>query len=245
MVDIHCHILPGFDDGAANLREALEMARMAAASGVREIVATPHFRGEEQSLDSLGTLYEKFRRLEAALVREKLPLRLHPGAEILCVPETLDLAAKKKLPTLGRTNYVLCEFYFDAPFVHMDMVLEGIRESGYRPVLAHPERYGAVQRDPGRLEKWFRQGCIIQLNKGSILGAFGSRAQNTARWLLDRGLVHLIASDAHAPDHRTPDMSLLRQYLHDRYPEDYIRLLLQRNPRRLIAGRDMVPIGEP
>ncbi len=240
MVDIHCHILPGFDDGAPDLAEALTMARMGADSGVTEILVTPHFHGEEESLASLPTLYSRFRQLEEAVARERLPLRLHPGAEILCLPETLDLAAKKQLPTLGRTDYVLCEFYFDTPFARMDMLLEGIADCGYKPVVAHPERYGAIQREPGRVEYWFRRGYVIQLNKGSVLRAFGSRVQDTARWILDRGLAHVIASDAHRADRRTTDMSRLRRYLLDRYPESYVQLLLRRNPGRLVQGRDMV-----
>ncbi len=243
MVDIHCHILPGVDDGAQSLGDAIAMARMAANCGVTDLAATSHFRGDEQGMTRLATLYRQFRRLENAIAQEKIPLRLHPGAEILCLEQTLDLARENQLPTLGDTRYVLCEFLFDAPGTYMDDLLEGIAEAGYLPVVAHPERYESIQQDPRRVQRWFRRGYVIQLNKGSILGAFGSRAEDTARLLLERGFVHLIASDAHSPRHRTTDLSILRRWMLDHYPAGYVRLLLEENPGRLLRGREMAPVG--
>lgn len=242
MIDIHCHILPAFDDGAADLADAVAMARMAVDSGMTELVATPHFRGEERSLESIEVLYRRFRGLEMALRREKIPLKLHPGAEILCLPETIDLAQAGKLPTLGDTDHTLLEFFFDTPFSQMDMMLEEISRSAYLPVVAHPERYGAIQRDPRRVERWFRSGYVIQLNKGSVLGAFGAGVQRTALWLLDRGLAHLIASDAHSSRRRTTDMSGLEAFLRADYSGEYARILLEENPARLVRGMDMAPI---
>ncbi len=243
MVDIHCHILPGIDDGARDLPESLAMARIAARCGITELAATPHFRGEPETLESLQRIYRRFQQLEEAVKREKLPLKLHPGAEILCLPETPQLARAGQLPTLGDTEYVLCEFYFDAPYDHMDALLEGIAAGGYRPVVAHPERYGAIQRNPRRVEHWFRQGYVVQMNKGSVLGSFGYRVQKTAQWMLNTGYVHILASDAHSAHHRTPELGLLRRELLERFPEGYQRLLMEENPARLLQGRDMVATG--
>lgn len=241
MVDIHCHILPEVDDGAEDLSEALEMARMAADCGVTDLVTTSHFRGVEEEMEALEVLNRQFRLLEGAIRREGIPLHLYPGAEILCLGETGQLAREKRLPTIGQTDYVLCEFFFDAPYGYMDEILAEIAEAGYRPVIAHPERYHAICQEPRRAERWFRKGYVIQMNKGSILGAFGGRVQETARWMLDRGVVHMIASDAHSPHRRTTDMTKLRRWLLERYPRGYARLLLEENPGRLIRGRNMVP----
>lgn len=242
MIDIHCHIIPGVDDGAPSMQEALLMADMAASSGVRHIVATPHFRGEPESLQELDAIRRQFRRLQEAVAREGIPLTLSFGAEVLCLRETAAMAARKQLPTLNDSRYVLAEFYFDEPPAFMSEALHRIAASGYTPVVAHPERYVAVQQDPRLAGHWFRQGYILQLNKGSVLGAFGSRVEHTANHILADGAAHLIASDAHRADFRTPHMGELRRWVFAHCSPEYAEILLERNPRRITDGRPVVPV---
>lgn len=244
MIDIHCHILPGFDDGSSSLSESLVMVRMALSSGVTAIVATPHFPGEAESLPKLKTLLSRYERLKKAIEKENLPLTLYPGAEILCLSETPQLAARHQLPTIGNSNYLLVEFYFDESADYMTGMLDQLLALGYGVVVAHPERYGAVQHDPTLVQHWFRRGCVIQLNKGSLLGAFGAHVRMTADWLLEQGLVHLIASDAHSARRRTTHMSVLTDLIESRCDPEYAEILLERNPRRVLEGRPMVPIQE-
>lgn len=244
MIDIHCHILPDFDDGADSLTEALDMAQMAALSGVTDIIATPHFRGVPEELEQLPTIRQQYELLNTAIYQAHIPLRLHPGAEILCVPETVSLAISHQLPTLAQTNYVLTEFYFDESYSFMDETLAEIAASGYKPVVAHPERYGVIQREPQLLRRWARQGYVIQLNKGSVLGAFGSRPEQTANEILAMGLAHLFASDAHSCHSRTPHMGALRQWVDELCDMDYAAILLEENPHRLLHGRPMVGMDD-
>lgn len=241
MIDIHCHILPGLDDGASDLSESLAMAQTAVNCGVTAIVATPHFRGEWESMQQLERMVSRYRQLSQAISQVGLPLGLYPGAEILCLPETVEMARQQELPTLGDTRYMLTEFFFDENLWFMEQTLAGISGCGYIPVVAHPERYEAIQRDPTVIGGWFHKGYVIQLNKGSILGAFGRRPQQAARWLLGGGLAHIIASDAHSSYRRTTDMGLLREMLLERYPEEYVHVLLEQNPERLVRGENMVP----
>lgn len=241
MIDVHCHILPGFDDGSPDMEESLSMARMAASSGVTAIVATPHFPGEAASLQRLDALVGKYSQLARAVAQAGIPLKLYPGAEILCLPETPRLAARQALPTIGNTSYLLAEFYFNESADYMSQMLDALTEAGYQPVVAHPERYRAVQLDPGLAERWFLRGYILQLNKGSVLGSFGTRVQQTAGRILDGGYAHLIASDAHGSARRTPHMGALRKWVEERVDPVYAQVLLERNPARLIEGRSMVP----
>lgn len=240
MVDIHCHILPDVDDGAETMSDALEMAYLAVSCGVTDLVATSHVRGSKEGLEEISVLHRQFLSLKEAVARENIPLNLHLGAEILCTGETAELARQKKLPTIGDTNYVLCEFYFDAPWHYMEDVLDTIAQVGYRPIVAHPERYDALREDRRRIAHWFRAGYVLQVNKGSLLGAFGSRVRDTALWMVETGLLHLIASDAHSPIRRTTDLTQLREFLLDSYPPGYVRLLLEENPGRVIRGENMV-----
>lgn len=241
MVDIHCHILPGVDDGAYHLEESLEMARLAVRSGVTDIIATPHFQGNRAAMEGLGRILKKLELLRDALAQERIPLRVHPGVEILCLPQTLELARQKRLPTIGEGRYVLVEFYFDADAVFMDDALEELARCGYWPVVAHPERYGAVQRDLGLAQDWFDRGYVLQINKGSPLGAFGPRVQQTAAKMLRMGLAHILASDAHSAERRTTDMDKLVRWTAEHLGPGYTRILLEENPARILKGLPVVP----
>lgn len=239
MIDIHCHILPKFDDGSADLSESLSMAQIASASGVTEIIATPHFRGEEAEMAKLSKLVRRYERLSAAIRRVGIPLKLHPGAEILCLPQTLRLARDQMLPTLGDSNYLLVEFIFDETPEYMNDMLKNLTGCGYRVIVAHPERYDAVQKDPALSATWFRAGYAMQVNKGSLLGSFGASVQQTAARMLQAGQVAIIASDAHSIARRNTDMRPLRQWLSKEYDEKTIQLLLEENPRRVLEGKDL------
>lgn len=240
MLDIHCHILPDFDDGSSSIEESVEMARMAFLSGVTDIAATPHFEGRPGFIEHTDTIARRFDELTQALSQAQIPIRLHRGAEVLCLPETPLLATQHQLPTLGQGNYVLVEFFFDESYAYMDQMLSEIASCGYRLVVAHPERYGAIQRDPHLLKRWARQGFALQLNKGSVLGAFGGRAQQAAEEILSLGLAHLFATDAHSCHSRTPHVGALMDWAGECCDEDYAQILLQRNPRRILSGRPLV-----
>lgn len=237
MIDIHCHILPEFDDGASGPEEAIAMAHMAADSGVTAIVATPHFPGKADSLERIPALLDRYEWLRRAVRSQRLPLHIYPGAEILCLPDTLELAKQHTLPTIGNTSYLLTEFYFDETFSEMSRLLEGLSGEGYIPVVAHPERYHAVQEDPKLLKQWYAKGYVLQMNKGSILGAFGPDPEEAAAAMLEMRLAHLVATDAHSARRRTPHMGALRLWMEENCNPDYARLLLSENSRRLLSGK--------
>ena len=123
-------------------------------------------------------------------------------------------------------------------------MISNLLQSGYKPVVAHPERYDVIQREPPLLRRWARQGCVIQLNKGSVLGSFGHGPEQAANEILAMGLAHVFASDAHSYRSRTPHMLQLRQWVEDYCEGDYASILLEKNPRRLLQGRPMVGMGD-
>lgn len=239
MIDIHCHILPNIDDGAESLEDALEMARLAVYSGVTEMVATPHFRGDPDGLEQLKLIDQRYQEMVHALERWRVPLKLHKGAEILCTPHTPDMAAAGTLPTIGNTRYVLTEFYFNESFSFMDDTLCAIADYGYRPIIAHPERYRTIQHTPHRAQDWVEHGFVLQLNKGSLLGTFGNRAESTANELLELGLAHLIASDGHGCQSRTPHIGALLEWAEEFCEPDYTKLLLEDIPAQILRGESI------
>lgn len=242
MTDIHCHILPFVDDGADSMEDALEMARMAAESGVSTIIATPHcnlpYEKEKNYISQ--HLQEHFFRLQQAVKAAGIPVTLLPGAEVLCTPQVPELLRQGKLLTLAGSRYLLVEFFFDEDLDYMDQMLSAIASQGLLPVIAHPERYESVQRTPRIVERWFRNGYVIQLNKGSILGRLGRRAARTAEWILSRGLAHVVASDAHSPVMRTPQMDELVQFLTEVCTPEYVDILLDINPGRIRSDRPIL-----
>jgi protein-tyrosine phosphatase len=179
---------------------------------------------------------EAYGELKKILATEVPELTLHLGAEILCLPQTEELADAHRLPTLAGTDYVLTEFYFDETFTFMDSALEQITKNGYRIVVAHPERYMVFQRRPELLEKWADKGYVLQMNKGSILGLFGSRVRQAAHEILGRGLVHLVASDGHSCTQRTPHMGKIDSWAQRYCTASYAKMLLTDNPGHILRG---------
>lgn len=242
MVDIHCHILPNCDDGADSMETALLMAQMAVDSGVDTIIATPHCNlpnvKEKNFRDAPLAL--RFVELMQRLRDAGIPLEIQPGAEVMCMPDTIELLRKRQLVTLARSDYLLVEFFFDEQPDYMDAMLDAIAAEGVHPVVAHPERYEAVQQAPGIVARWFEKGYIIQLNKGSILGRLGRGAERTAGLILSRGLAHVVATDAHDSLVRTPGIGSLQQLLEERCGFDYTRVLLELNPECICRNKPVI-----
>jgi len=245
VIDLHCHILPGLDDGAESLEIAMDMALLAWQNGTDVIAATAHCcRPDQEGVLSLRRYAEKLQLLHDALRSMNCPLRLVTGMEVFATPELPELLRRKQLISLANTRYMLLEFYFDEDPAFMEYSFHSLMEQGYTPVVAHPERYDAVQRDPELVADWFDLGYIIQLNKGTILGRLGGGAQRTAWWLLRRGLAHVVASDAHTAVRRNPNLASVRDSIGQEISWTYAELLLEENPRRILNGEDMVPLED-
>lgn len=241
MIDLHTHILPGVDDGALDMREALEMARMAADSGVKRLVVTPHSnqerRYENYCSEKLNMAYDTFKK---AVRQEGLNLEINPGMEIFAGEDMAEKIRQQLLIGLNGGDTYLIEFPFNAdPFLICDH-LEEILEMGKRPLIAHPERYFCVQEYPSHVCQWLYMGCLTQVNKGSVLGKFGRRVAAATEVLLANELVTCIASDAHSPFMRTTHMSEVRDYIENRFGEAATYRLFSENPRRILEN-ELIP----
>lgn len=200
MIDIHCHILPGFDDGAVDEPAALAMARTAAKDGVHTIVATPHLNTELHSAEEITGRTAKLNRL---LEEENIPITILAGSE---VASHIDLCHWQEY-TLAGTNSVLVEFpHSHFPASAPELMHEAVA-IGLRPIIAHPERNPGIMLNPNLLTPLVKAGVRVQLTAQSISGTFGSAIQQCAYYLLRQKLVHFLASDAHSPDYRTPQLS--------------------------------------
>lgn len=241
MTDIHAHILPALDDGSLDMVCSLEMAEIAVESGVEAMVATPHCnqRGYFENYAS-EELLGNFRTLQNELKRSDIPLRVYLGMEVFGTEDAAMLFCEGKLLTINGGRYMLTEFDFGADAYFMDRVLYSLRDAGCVPVVAHPERYEALQYSHSIVTKWLGDGMGIQINKGSLSGRFGRNARQLAYELLEQGLVSCIASDAHGTVQRTPDMSDIHEFLAVEYSPELARLLLKDNPNRIVQNRPLL-----
>ena len=207
IIDIHCHVLPGIDDGARDMSESLEMARIAVQDEIATIITTPHHL-PRSGLSAVEEAARRVNALQDKVDENKLALRLHPGQEIAVQPELPLLLEKKEAVPLNGTRYVLIEPPFIAYPVYMDDLLFQVQLQGRAPIVAHPERCAGIQKEPDILLRLVQRGILAQMNTGSLLGHYGEEAKQTAEVLLRRGLVHLLASDAHhATGPRVPQMT--------------------------------------
>lgn len=249
MIDIHTHIIPGIDDGSDNMEDSLTMARMAVETGVTALVATPHCNMEGY-YDNYNTkeLVRLFRNLAAWIQGEGIPLEIFPGMEIYFSEDLPRKIEDKRVIGLNHSRYYLVEFPFKIPAERLRENLHSILEmENVVPVIAHPERYYCVQRDPQIIYALVMEGCLTQINKGSIAGKFGEGPYIAAMELLEYNLVGCVASDAHTPYMRTTHMEGVYEFLSENYSPECAKLLLDGNPKRIIQDRrvDMRAAARP
>ena len=209
-------------------------------SGVRSMIVTPHcYRGlyENYAGERLQNAWEE---LHHALHSAGIPVHLYQGMEIMATDDLPSLLEEGKVWTLNGTKYFLVEFSFEEDPYYCHKILSSCITAGYKPIIAHPERYYFVQEERSVVYDWYIMGCGIQLNKDSLLRRNGIDAYETAVSLLRHSLVTCIASDAHRDDFRTTDLDEAREFLEREFGEEYAYMLLEENPDRILRGKPLV-----
>ena len=243
MYDLHAHILPGVDDGAATMEDAIEMARIAAANGTRAILATPH-RKDVTEDSSVRHIRELTAELQRRLDDERIPLTLALGMENhidAALPE--DVIAGKAL-TMGGSRYILVEMPFFGDIGQHEFVegaLIGLQSQGLTPVFAHPERIEAFRRQPALLERYIGMGMLSQLTRGSLLGHWGADVRQFALALLRAGMAHILSSDTHAPNPpRTPELGDALKVAAAVVGERSARAMVVHTPRAILEDKKRI-----
>lgn len=244
--DLHCHILPAWDDGPKTLELSLGMIERALKAGIETIVATPHvgraFRGIEHPATSIPAGVEL---LQAELDSRGLGVKIVPGAEILL--GSVDLRREGGLlpewTVGGMKKYALVESpYGSWPNFGNELLYE-LGRRGVKPIIAHPERYVDVQKDIAKIETAVRQGALLQITAGSVLGQTTKEMQNCCLQLLDAGWVHLVASDAHNNGHAWPGEAI--KAVEKRVGSVRARQIFEDNPRAVLEGQSLAPQAPP
>ena len=241
MIDIHTHLLPGVDDGPATWDESLALCRLLADDGVETAVATPHVMdGLWQNTRSSITsgVAELNSRLEDASV----PLRVLPGGEVEITCTHLTEPPHDEIPTLNGSRYILVEIPSATHAQAISGFLFALMSRGAIPVVAHAERIRALQSNVTLASEWHATGCYLQINAESVLGLWGRNAAACARSLVEAGLAHAMASDAHSLEQRPPRLRAAVARVTKWAGDQMAEYLVDRGPACLVADK---PPGEP
>jgi protein-tyrosine phosphatase len=235
-VDIHCHLLPGLDDGARSWEETLAMARLAVSDGIGTIVATPHQLGNYAANDG-DEIRERAERLRTLLRERRIPLKVLPGADVRIEPDMIARIRSGAVVTLAdRGRHVLLELPHEV-YLPLDRLLSDFAAAGLTGILSHPERNQGIIAKPGVVKSLVRAGCLIQVTAESLTGGFGTRVRATCESLVKQGLVHFVSTDAHGPESRPPLLRRAFQRVAEIANEGLAEQLFCRNPADVAAGR--------
>lgn len=197
MIDIHTHILPGIDDGPQTIEESIEILKKATEEGIKTIVATPHVL-EVPSESDMQRLRGAFNRVKNAIIREGIDIKIILGAELFISPDLPKTIKENRELTINNGNkYVLIELPMNEIPLFTEQTIFELQLQGIVLIIAHPERCFEIQKDTNRLFDLVQKGVLTQLNSGSLTGIYGKKVQKTAKSLLKKNLIHMIASDIH------------------------------------------------
>ncbi len=230
MIDLHCHILAGIDDGPVAMEQSIAMARIAAADGISRIAATPHIKN---TLHSPDIIRKGVARLNAALAELRIPVEIVPGGEVYAVLDPLLLDGYR----LNNSRYILIEF----PHTHLPRtavsLLFQLAVRGFKPIIGHPERNSSIIRNPDLLLKLLSSNVLVQITAGSLTGDFGPQVMECACGLLKQGAVSFIATDAHSVKHRPPILSRGINIAAGIIGREKALALVISNPEAVLAGK--------
>jgi protein-tyrosine phosphatase len=241
VVDVHCHCLPGLDDGPTSLGEAIELCAEIAENGVTTVVATPHQLGPYDRLNSAKVIRRAVIEMEEELAEAGIPLELVAGGDVRVderLPRLLDEGEVASTADAGR--HLLLELPHDL-YVDPLPIIRYLREQGLQAIMTHPEQHRYLAGSVGRIQTWLMEGAVLQITAGSFLGDFGRTAYNEAWRLMDMGLVSIVATDAHDVQRRPPRFHDALDALTQQFGRTAARLICIDNPLKVLQGEPILP----
>ncbi len=196
MIDIHSHIIPNVDDGARSVEETFNILKEAQEAGFTDVILTSHFLLNYYETNAQELIFWK-EKLQEVLKKQGTKINLHSGMEIYITNQMEELLENKKILTVANSGYMLIELPLATNVKYFDYVVYYLEAKGIKPIIAHPERYKCVQKDPDIVEEYIEKGCLIQCNYGSIVNLYGREAEKTIKTLLKKNQVHFLGSDVH------------------------------------------------
>jgi protein-tyrosine phosphatase len=238
MIDVHCHILPGIDDGAQTIDDSIELINIAINDGITHIVATPHIHPGRFD-NNIATINSAYNKVAEWIKRTNAPIKLSTAAEVRISVELLSMLEDNAIPYLGQWqgyNVMLLEMPHSHILPGSDKLIKLLLNNNIRPLIAHPERNKEIMADPSKIQPFIDQGCLLQVTAGSLVGRFGDNAQAVALQLCQQNMVTLIATDAHNKKHRPPKLAEAYTLLDEKIGNGYSQQL-KNNVEQLISNK--------
>lgn len=239
MYDIHCHILPDIDDGAVDIKESIEMAKIAVDHGITVIIATPHY------IEGVWNKNYKYNqrvvsRLNEKLMNNNLDIEILLGNEVFITPDIIELLDRGEITTLNKSRYLLIELPMLEIPLYVEEIFFELELKGIVPIIAHPERNIKIVENPNILYDFILKGSMAQLDLPSIIGHHGSKVKNTAEVLLKHDMIHFIGTDAHSSRRRTPKTKEALEILNSTIGKEKLEKILYNNPEAIIKNQDII-----
>lgn len=236
MIDLHCHILPGIDDGAQTIESSVEMAKQAISQGINTIVATPHHQNGKY-INEKADIEQYVQKLNEEFQQRNLTLTILPGQESRIFGEMVEEYHDNKLLTLNNSHkYVFVEFPSSQVPRYTEKLLFNLQSEGLIPIIVHPERNSRLIEDPDLLYNLVNKGALTQVTASSLTGHFGKKIQKFSHQLIESNLTHIIASDAHNTSHRSFRMDMAFEIVEKEYGMDMV-YLFNDNAHSIIKGQ--------
>lgn len=238
MIDIHCHILPGVDDGPETIEESLIMAKEAVNEGIKIIIATPHHMNNKYE-NNKGKILKQVKNLNELLIENGIPLTILPGQENRIFGELISNYKNGEILTLSHTQYLFIEFPSSSVPKYAERLFYDIQIEGLIPIIVHPERNKQLLDNPELLFNMVNNGALTQVTAASLVGYFGKTIKRFSEQLIEHNLAHFIASDAHNIHNRTFKLAEAYDILNSQFGMDYVHLFME-NSELLLENKHII-----
>ena len=243
MIDIHCHIIPGVDDGSQSIEQSINMAKEASNIGFTTICCTPHYY-EGQYVVPREEIKNYITNLQQSINQSGINLELKIGNELFITNSISELIHNKTISTLNDSNYLLMELPLNNTINNLEDIIFKIQNLGLTLILAHPERYSCVKKDPNYVFNLINRGVLFQGNYASIIGKYGHEAEDTIKKLLKHNMIHFLASDTHRDNSIYTYFDDIMKELNNTISSEQIKLLTETNPQKVL-NNDSIAFTEP
>ncbi|MBR1801845.1 hypothetical protein IJ768_01275 [Candidatus Saccharibacteria bacterium] len=239
MIDVHCHLMPGVDDGSKDLNETLAMFENAVTSGVTDMILTPHYiKGTKYNLknSAKGQITEILRE---ALRRSDIDINIHYGNEAYIDDKLPELIESGEVSTLAGSRYLLVELPVASEDKNAGNIFFRLKSQGIVPVIAHPERYNYIQKNPAKVLEYTKLGCLLQGNYMSLLGKYGKKAEKTLKILLKNDVITFLGSDVHheSNEYHLPEAE--KRVLKIVRSEEKLEALFEKNAEKILNDEEI------
>lgn len=243
MIDFHNHIIFDVDDGAQDIEQSIKMLKEAQEAGITDVILTPHYMEEYYEVGTKA-IAKRMEIINQEIEKNNINIKLHQSNEVYITSNIINLLKNERVSTVAGSKYVLMETPMLQVPMNFRQIIYDLKSNGYIPVIAHPERYEYIQKNPQIVYDLIQDGVLFQSNIGSIIGIYGNDAKKTVKKLLKHKMVHFIGTDTHRPNSIYPKVEKALKKLNKIVPEDELEKITCENAKCVLENKD-IDIPEP